>query len=152
MSLRLKIRAACNNSEVLWEAGEIHINALQQQELGRDFSLYSSQQNKKWDCRKRKILCEMWLRMVCSAPNLVENEHYAAAPFSGEHGIRTHGPLRDTAFREPHLKPLGQLSIIRNSSLLMGVPIFSMTLPPFVEGLLTEWVSLLFGINSITSG
>ncbi len=31
-------------------------------------------------------------------------------PFSGEHGIRTHDAFRHTAFREPHLKPLGQLS------------------------------------------
>ena len=28
----------------------------------------------------------------------------------GEGGIRTHDPLRDTAFRERRLKPLGHLS------------------------------------------
>lgn len=38
---------------------------------------------------------------------------------SGEHGIRTHGPLRDTAFREPHLKPLGQLSVLKFFPILL---------------------------------
>ena len=32
--------------------------------------------------------------------------------YGGEGGIRTHDPLRDTAFRERRLKPLGHLSLI----------------------------------------
>ena len=39
---------------------------------------------------------------------------YILASFGGELGIRTLGPVRDTAFRVLHHRPLGQLSIYIN--------------------------------------